>query len=243
MDKIEEKIEKSKILPQEIKDNIDEICFFNNIVATLVMFFFAVVNYSYYKLETNVFMTVCKAMAFGMAVVSIGVLEHSYRKDDVRITLYGIESLLCAILTAFIPYVYVYSEDIYRGFIMTLPLVFAAYYVLKTIVSYVIRYRKYRLESITDIKELLNDSNEFKSYIDDEKSSKLLKEQKELEDKIKEEKKKIKELEKQRKILEKENLKKEKAKKESKLKKEETPKGKKRKIVRKNKNNRGNKND
>ena len=48
MDKLEEKIEKSKKLPQEIKDNIDEICFFNNAVAVLLMFFFAVKNYLYY---------------------------------------------------------------------------------------------------------------------------------------------------------------------------------------------------
>ena len=215
MDKIEEKIEKSKQLPQEIKDRIDEIFFYNNVIATIIMFFFAVINYSYYKFPTNEFMNVSKVMALGMAIVSILVFETSYRKENLKITLYAVECLFCAILTAFIPYVYIYSEDIYRGFIMTLPLVFAAYYVLKTIVSYIRKWTKYRRETITDIKEILDDSKEFTSYIDDDSSSKLLKEQKELEDKIAEEKKKIKELEKKRKELEKQNNKKENSKKEN----------------------------
>lgn len=230
MDKLEEKIEKSKKLPQEIKDNIDEICFFNNAVAVLLMFFFAVINYLYYTLHVDQFMDICKVMALGMALVSICTFEYSYRKDSFKLSLYGIETLSCAIITAYIPFLYIYAENVYRGVIMTFPIIFAAYYLFKTVVSYVIRYTKYRNESITDIKEILDDSNEFRSYIDDDKSSKLLKEQKELEDKIKAEKQKLKELEKERKALEKE-----KKKKQSKLKKEETPKGKKRKIVRNNK--------
>lgn len=229
MDKLEERIEESKKLPQEIKDVIDEICFFNNAIATLLMFYFAVINYTYYRLDVENFMIVCQYMALGMAIVSVGVFEFSYRKDSFSLSLYGIETLSCAIITAYIPFLYIYAEDVYRGVVMTMPIVFAAYYVLKTIISYVIRYRRYRKEKITDIKEILDDSDEFKSYIDDDKSSKLLKEQQELEDKIKAEKQRLKEIEKQRKILEKENKKK-----QSKLKKEETPKGKKRKITRKN---------
>lgn len=230
MDKLEERIEESKKLPQEIKDSIDEICFLNNAIATLLMFFFAVINYTYYHLDVENFMSVCKYMGLGMAVVSVCAFEFAYRKDSFPLSLYGIETLSCAIITSYIPYLYIYAEDYYRGIIMTTPIIFAAYYVLKTTVSYVIRYRKYRKETITDIKEILDDSEEFKSYIDDDKSSKLLKEQKELEDKIKAEKQRLKEIEKQRKILEKENKKK-----QAKLKKEETPKGKKRKITRNNK--------
>ena len=213
MDKLEERIEESKKLPQEIKDSIDEICFLNNAIATLLMFFFAVINYTYYHLDVENFMSVCKYMGLGMAVVSVCAFEFAYRKDSFPLSLYGIETLSCAIITSYIPYLYIYAEDYYRGIIMTTPIIFAAYYVLKTTVSYVIRYRKYRKETITDIKEILDDSEEFKSYIDDDKSSKLLKE-----------------IEKQRKILEKENKKK-----QAKLKKEETPKGKKRKITRNNK--------
>jgi hypothetical protein len=69
VDKLEEKIEKSKKLPQEIKDNIDEICFFNNAVAVLLMFFFAVINYLYYTLHVDQFMDICKVMALGMALI------------------------------------------------------------------------------------------------------------------------------------------------------------------------------
>ena len=212
MDKLEEKIEESKKLPQEIKDNIDETCFFNIVIAILITFFFAVINYSFYKLQTDMFMIVAKAMAFGMAIVSVGIFEHSYREDKIVITLYGIETIICAILTAFIPYVYIYAEKIYRGFIMTVPLLFAAYYVLKTIITYISKYSKYRRESITDIKEILDNSGELRSYIDDDSSSKLLKEQQELEAKIAEEKRLVKELEKKTKELEKMKSKQEKAK-------------------------------
>lgn len=209
---LEEKIEESKNLPQDIKDNIDETCFFNNFIAILIMFFFAVINYSFLQYENDDFMFIAKVMGLGMAIVSVCIFENSYRKDSFNKSLYGIETLICAILTAFIPYVYIYAERIYRGFIMTMPLFFAAYYVLKTAITYVYNYTKYRKETITDIKEILDDSFEFQSYLEDETSSKLLKEQRELEEKIAEEKKKVKELEKQRKALEKQKAKEEKSK-------------------------------
>ena len=52
---------------------------------------------------------------------------------------------------------------------------------LKTIISYVIRKRKHRAESITDIKEILSHKEEYKSYIDDKNSTKTIKKQKERE--------------------------------------------------------------
>ena len=181
MDKIEERLEKAKVLPQEVKEKIDKIFFLNNVVAIIIMFYFAIINYSYYKMRTEDFINVMKFFALAMGIFSVIIFERSYRKDNLKITLVGIETLVCGIVASFIPYIYVYGQSIYRGFIMTIPIIFGAYYVLKTIISYVIRKRKHRAESITDIKEILSDKEEYKSYIDDKNSTKTIKKQKERE--------------------------------------------------------------
>lgn len=195
MDKLEEKIENSKKLPKEEQDKIDKIFFINNVIAIVIMIYFALINVCYYKMYTEDFIHYIKLFAVVMAVVSVGFFEQSYRKEDLRITLVGIETLICAILAAYIPYVYIYGETIYREFIMILPILFAVYYLLKTVIVLVRKQRKYRKEAITDIKEILDDSIELESYIDDNSSAKLLKKEKEAkakEKKLKEEKNKKK---------------------------------------------------
>ena len=181
MDKIEERLEKAKVLPQEVKEKIDRIFFLNNVVAIIIMFYFAIINYSYYKMRTEDFINVMKFFALAMGIFSVIIFERSYRKDNLKITLVGIETLVCGIVASFIAYIYVYGQSIYRGFIMTIPIIFGAYYILKTIISYVIRKRKHRAESITDIKEIMSDKEEYKSYIDDKNSTKTIKKQKERE--------------------------------------------------------------
>ena len=195
MDKLEEKIENSKKLPKEEQDKIDKIFFINKVIAIVIMIYFALINVCYYKMYTEDFIHYIKLFAVVMAVVSVGFFEQSYRREDLRVTLVGIETLICAILAAYIQYVYIYGETIYREFIMILPILFAVYYLLKTVIVLVRKQRKYRKEAITDIKEILDDSIELESYIDDNSSAKLLKKEKEAkakEKKLKEEKNKKK---------------------------------------------------
>ena len=192
MDKLEEKIENSKKLPKEEQEKIDKIFFINNIIAILIMIYFALINLCYYKMYTEDFMNYIKLFAVVMAVVSVVFFEKSYRKEDLKITLVGIETLVCAIVAAYIPYIYIYGETIYRYFIMILPILFAVYYLFKTVIVLVRRQRLYRKEAITDIKEILDDSLELESYIDDDSSAKMLKAEKEAAEKVEKKKSKNK---------------------------------------------------
>ena len=121
----------------------------------------------------------CKIFSIYASIISVVIFEMAYKKDRFKLAVIGIEVLVTAIITAFIPYIYAYQERAVRGVVMTVPLLYAVYFLTKTSLYYVSKQKQYRDESITDIKEILDDSDEFSSYIDDESSSKLIKEEKE----------------------------------------------------------------
>lgn len=185
--KIEQELENKKKIPKEIKDGIDRTFFYNNIMAILVMLYFALINCSYIFLEGAAFERTMKYLAVLAIVSTVIMFELAYKKDNFKIALIGIELFMCSLLSVYIPYIYLYTNPIYKKFMMIIPIFFAIYYVAKTIAAYIFRHVKHRL-NISDVKEIIN-YDENKSYIDEDsvKTLKENKKRKELEKKLQKE--------------------------------------------------------
>ena len=88
------------------------------------------------------------------------------RKDSKMLTLIGIELFLCAVLSLYIPYIYLHTTAYLRNSIMILPAVLLIYYAFKSFVIYKQNQFKYR-NNLSDVKEILKDT-ERTSYLDEE---------------------------------------------------------------------------
>ncbi len=174
--KMAQEIEEKRKLPQEIKEGIDKTFFYNNIMAIVIMLYFVVINISYKLFNDLAFERIMKYLEIIMIIGTIIVFELSYRKDNMKIALIGIEVLICSLLSVYIPYIYLYTNPIYRNMMIIIPIFFAIYYIGKTIVAYILREYKHR-SNLSDVKEIIS-YEENKSYLEEE-STKTLKEERE----------------------------------------------------------------
>lgn len=190
-------IEQKRKLPQNVKENIKTNIFHNLIAAVIILAYLAAINIMYYKFEKNIFEEGMKYFALGIIVVTVVDIELAYRKNSKKLALIGIELLLCAILSLYIPYIYLHTTAYLRNCIMVLPAVILIYYLFKSLVIFKQNQFKYQ-NNLSDVKEIVKDT-ENKSYLDEE-SKKTYREKMVEEEEIKKaiiKKQKIKTLEKE----------------------------------------------
>ena len=123
---------------------IDALCGVG-LMLLLVEVFYGIVD-SAYTLYGHRISNVTLAVQITGAVflgVSIYLFLRAYKKDDMALTVYGIEFLVIAILSALLPGAYIsfpkpYSTILSKGF----PFMFLAYYLIKAIVILIKTFKK-----------------------------------------------------------------------------------------------------
>ena len=181
---MQQEIEEKRKLTKEVKDKIDSGVFFNFWLAVVIMIYMFFVNLTYIKLETLTFQMFMKIYSLILTIVMIVFFEISYRKDNLKYALTGIELLILNILVTYIPYVYYNKNEIIRKLIMLVPVYYGVYYSVKNFIIYKKEQIKHE-SNLSDVREIIKDEKE--SYIDEE-STKILKEKKKLEEKMKKQK-------------------------------------------------------
>lgn len=183
---MQQEIEEKRKLTKEIKNKIDDKVFYNFWLAVFVMVYMFLVNLSYIKLDITTFKIFIKAYNIALTIIMIIFFEISYRRDNFKYALTGIELLILNILNIYIPYVYYNKNEIIRKLIMLVPIYYGTYYSVKSFIIYKKEQIKHE-SNLSDIKEIVKDDKE--SYLE-EKSTKTLKEKKQLEEEIKKQKNK-----------------------------------------------------
>lgn len=181
---MQQEIEEKRKLTKEVKDKIDSGVFFNFWLAVSIMIYMFFINLSYIKLEMLTFQIFMKIYSIILTVVMVVFFEISYRKDNLKYALTGIELLILNILVTYIPYVYYNKNEIIRKLIMLVPVYYGVYYSIKNFIIYKKEQIKHE-SNLSDVREIIKDEKE--SYIDEE-STKTLKAKKELEEKRKNQK-------------------------------------------------------
>ncbi len=187
-DKLEKAVDviaEKREMPEELKQGVDFSIFKNSISAIICMIILIIINLLFLFASKDIFSIVSKCFAFGVLISVITFFELGYRKDEIKYWIIGIELLVLDILIMYIPYVYVIFNTQAISVIMVFPVIFAIYFVFKSIVIYC-KSRKDYLNTISDVKEILQD-DELDSYLD-EKSTKTLKAKKEKKQKQENEK-------------------------------------------------------
>lgn len=159
-------IEQKRKLPQSVKENIKTNIFHNFIAAVIILAYLAAINIMYYKIENKNFELYMKYFALGIIVITVVDIELAYRKNSKKLALIGIELLLCAILSLYIPYIYLHTTAYLRNCIMVLPAAILIYYLFKSLIIFKQNQIKHQ-NNLSDVKEIVKDT-ENKSYLDEE---------------------------------------------------------------------------
>ena len=181
---MQQEIEEKRKLTREVKDKIDSGVFFNFWLAVSIMIYMFFVNLTHIKLNMSTFQIFMKIYSIILTVAMVTFFEISYRKDNLKYALTGIELLMLNILVTYIPYVYYNKNEIIRKLIMLVPVYYGVYYSIKNFIIYKKEQIKHE-SNLSDVREIIKEEKE--SYIDEE-STKTLKVKKELEEKIKKQK-------------------------------------------------------
>jgi len=163
-------LENRKKLPKKIKKNMFFSVLFNVLIAICMVIFTVVINVSFVKLSKEDFSNYIKVIQIVVALITIVLFEVAYRKDTMKIGMYGIEFFGYSIAVLFVQYMFVLKDN--TNFIKYITIIFFVYYFIKSIYSALLIRYKYIRENISDVKEIVKDDK--KSYLDEE-SSKTIK--------------------------------------------------------------------
>lgn len=174
IEQIEKEIDEKTKLPQKIKDKIKKEVFTNILVAGVIIVYFILIVLGSVGSVKNVRSIDLNIFSLIFLGVAIFLFEIAYRKDDGKLAMYGIETLVVAVFTLFLPYIIFELNESDKKYYLIASIYIAVYYIFKSIAISLKTRNKYMNSNISDVKEIIKK----------EKSKKRIKE--ELVDEIEE---------------------------------------------------------
>lgn len=156
-DDIKNIFKKKKKLPQEALKEINKPVFYNIVVAIVIMIYFIFLILGFYNIENSVYQTDLKVFSMCILFVAIIVIEKAYKDDNGRIAIYGIETIVLAIITLGLIYVNLILSSKYVSIVLIISYIACIYYVVKSIVIYHKGKKKYFVDNV---KEMINTEEE-----------------------------------------------------------------------------------
>lgn len=153
LEKIEKEIKKQTTIPDEKKIKMNKRVFKNIMIAIVIVLYFTFINLGYYNIEPLKFLVDLQVFSILTIGITIILFEIAYKKDSGEITIYGIESLMLSICTLLTIYIGTYYKSKFSYIINTISMLFAIYYVGKSIVIYTKMKRK-ALKRASDIEKI-----------------------------------------------------------------------------------------
>lgn len=155
--KLEEEIQSKGRIPREKKEDINKKIFENMLIAIIIMIYFYVINIGSLNIETNIYLVDLKVFSLFLIISTVLLFEYSYKKENINICIHGIETLFIAITTLFSIYAYTLFFDKFNLLIASVSIMFAMYYVVKSIIIY-IKMRKSYFKDLNDIEDIIKKS-------------------------------------------------------------------------------------
>lgn len=154
LEKIQKEINKQTKLSKDEKKKINKRIFQNIVMAIGIVVYFIFINLGFNNIEESTYLTDLKV--FGAVTIGITIIlfEKAYKKDSGELTIYGIEMLIIAICTLLTNYIYKFYYSKYIYIITSIAMLFAVYYVGKSIVIYV-KMKNKALKKASDIHKIV----------------------------------------------------------------------------------------
>ena len=210
VEKIESEITQKTKLPDDIKEQARKNIFTNIIIAIIAISYFIFLILGSAGSTKNVRIVDFNIFSIIILGLAICLFEIAYRKDNGTIAMYGVEALIIALTTLFLPYVIFEVSEAHKKYYLMVSSYIGIYYIIKCIYISVKTKKKY-LEETSDIKEIVKKENKRRNVqYEEEKTEDTQKVIEKVEEDKKEnlkseEKGQIKEVKKEKKQTKKEN--------------------------------------
>lgn len=152
--KLDEQIKQSKKIPKEYKKKINKQLILNIITIVVMAIYLCCINILSLYMETETYLTYIKVLSVALAVIAVIYFEFSYRKDNEKLFLYGVEVLFLAIITLFSNYAYYMFFDRFNYILIGITIAFVIYYIVKIMIIK-IKMKKQYYKNQNDIKEIV----------------------------------------------------------------------------------------
>ena len=152
--KIEEEIKQKTRLPENIKEKIKKEIFVNIIIAIGLVIYFTFLILGSVGTIKNVRSTDFNIFSIIMLSIAIYLFEVSYKKDSGKLAMFGIEALVTAIFTLFLPYIIFELDKTHKIYYLIIGGYIGLYYIIKCIYLSLRMKKKYMTE-LSDIKDII----------------------------------------------------------------------------------------
>lgn len=154
MEQLEKDIMSKKYMPKEEEGKIHKKMFENILIADILMAFLYLVSLGALNIETSVFIKDLKIFSIGFIIFTIILFEISYKRENGKLAINGLESFAFSVCILFSTYIYtMYMKD-FDIYISLISYTFAIYYVVKSIIISKKMKKKY-IQSLSDIEEII----------------------------------------------------------------------------------------
>ena len=151
---VAKKMEESSKLTVTEERKLSFKIFINILIVGATMIYFYLIHLGYKNIEKDKFILDLKVFSCISLVAAIVLFEQSYKKESKKLCIHGIEMLIIAILTLFMPYVYFYSNLETKIVYLSIFVFALIYYGIKSILIHRKTKNKH-LDDMSDVKEIV----------------------------------------------------------------------------------------
>lgn len=157
--KMIQEITEVRKLPEELKSNLKREIFINILVAIALMLYVSAINLIYIYVSPNSSEILLKAFTIVAIIITVFTFEASYRKDSIKLALFGIEFFISSIVILWTPKIYANINDTICSVLVLFPIISSFYYVIKSICICGLAKREYQCD-LSDVKEIVKEEVE-----------------------------------------------------------------------------------
>ena len=154
INEIEEKIQQKKKIPIDVQEKINKRIFENLLIAVGIIFFYIFLICGFHNIQKAIYVKDLKVFSVFLAVLSIGIFEYSYKNENTKTCIWGIETLILAIVTLFSIYICIMQEQKFIIYLSLFSYIISIYYIAKNIIIYKKMQKEY-IKSLSDINEIV----------------------------------------------------------------------------------------
>lgn len=154
---IKKTMKEKQSLPKEESNKINRYLFQNIMVAIAIIVYFIFLNLGKQNIQLNVYVTDLKVFGICILLLAIMLLEKAYKDDSGRLAVFGIEMIVLSLTTISLIYVDLMLSSRYSVILTSISYIFAIYYLIKSVVIYLKKRKKYFVDGM---KEIIKDKEE-----------------------------------------------------------------------------------
>ena len=155
IEKIDQTFEVKQKMPKKEKEKIYKRISNDILLAVGIVVYFIFLNLGYRNIGEEIFIVDLKVFSMSILIIAILLFEYSYKDNNGKIAIYGIETLLVAIFTLSAIYLLEIYKESFSIVICIFSSIFTIYYLIKSIRIYR-KMKKEYYKSLSDIKEIVD---------------------------------------------------------------------------------------